>query len=153
MLSLNFYNVTDDPRTLEKTLGSPVHSVGANLLDNCSVHDPRLVLRYSSELIGANYFEIVEWNTFYFMGDPVVSPGGRCLITGREDVLMTNKDKILALNAYCSRCESKFERYAVDSKVPSLVKNVVDTYRFSLSPFTSSNFSYLLTVKGGKVTS
>ena len=153
MLNLDFYKITDDPRTLEKTLGSVVHSVGANLLDNCSVHDPRLVLRYSADLVNANYFKIREWNTFYFMGDPVVSPGGRCVITGREDVLMTNKDKILALNAYCSRCESKFERYAVDSKVPSLVKNVVDTYRFSLSPFTSSNFSYLLTVKGGKVSS
>lgn len=151
MLNLDFYKITDDPRTLEKNLGSVVHSVGANLLDNCSVHDPRLVLRYSPELVRANYFAIREWNTFYFMGDPVVSPGGRCVIAGREDVLMTNKDKILALNAYCSRCESKFERYAIDSKVPSLVKNVVDTYRFSLSPFLSSNFNYLLTVKGGKI--
>lgn len=150
-MNIDFYTITDDPRTIEKTLGSVVHSVGAHLLDSCSTHNPRLVLTYSPNLIHANYFRIPEWDAYYFMGDPVVSPGGRCVITGKEDVLMTYKNQILTLNAYCSRCESKFERYAVDPKVPSLVKDVVDTIKFSLEPFNDVNCSYLLTVKGGKL--
>lgn len=151
-MTINFYKVTDDPRTLEKTLNS-VYSVGANLLDNCSVHDPRLVLKYDSRIVTANYFEIVEWNTYYFMNDPIVSPGGRCVISGHEDVLMTNKDKILKLNAYCSRCESKFERYAIDSKVPSLVTTIVTNLQFDQHIFNADGTKrqFLLTVKGGSL--
>lgn len=151
-MTINFYKVTDDPRTLEKTLNS-VHSVGANLLDNCSVHDPHLVLKYDSKIVTANYFEIAEWNTYYFMNDPIVSPGGRCVISGHEDVLMTNKDKILKLNAYCSRCESKFEKYAIDSKVPSLVTTIVTNLQFDQHIFNADGTKrqFLLTVKGGSL--
>ena len=87
------------------------------------------------------------------MGDPVLSPGGRCTIIGHEDVLMTHKDKILALNAYCSRCESKFERYAIDSKVPSLVTSIVTNLQFSGHVFgaNGSQRQFLLTVKGGSL--
>lgn len=153
-MTVNFYSTTDDPRTVEKTLQSTYSGVGVHLLGSCSVHDPQLVLSYDSRLLSSNYFEIVEWNTFYFMGDPVVSPGGRCNITGHEDVLMTYKDKILALNAYCSRCESKFERYAVDSKVPSLVTSIVTNLQFSGHVFgaNGSQRQFLLTVKGGSLT-
>lgn len=151
-MTINFYKVTDDPRTLEKTLGS-AYTVSANLLDNCSVHDPRLVLKYDSRIVTANYFEIAEWNTYYFMNDPIVSPGGRCVISGHEDVLMTNKDKILKLNAYCSRCESKFEKYAIDSKVPSLVTTIVTNLQFDQHIFNADGTKrqFLLTVKGGSL--
>ena len=154
-MTVQFYKISDDPRTLDKnitnTVGSPI---GVNLLGNCSVHNPSLVLKYFSDLITANYFKIVEWDTYYFMGDPVVSPGGRCNIVGREDVLMTNKDKILNLNAFCVRCESKFERYAVDPKVPSLVTSIVTNLQFSGHVFNANGSArqYLLTVKGGNVT-
>lgn len=152
-MTINFYSVEDDPRTVEKTLGSVVHTVEATLLGNCSTHDPNFVLTYSSNLIHANYFEVPEWNAFYFMGDPVLSPGGRCNIAGHEDVLMTYKDKILALNAYCTRCESRFERYAVDSKVPSLVTSIVTNLQFSGHVFSAdgSQRQFLLTVKGGSL--
>lgn len=150
---VQFFKISDDPKTLEKTLGSVVHSVDANLWGSCSVHDPQLVLTYHSNLVSANYFAIPDWNAYYFMGDPVLSPGGRCIITGKEDVLMTHAQEILNLNAYCSRCESRFERYAIDSKVPSLITSIIETFDFNASPFLSSNwnYNYLLTVKGGKI--
>lgn len=152
-MTINFYSVEDDPRTIEKTLVSTYPNVGVNLLGSCSVHDPQLVLSYDSRLLSSNYFEIVEWNSYYFMGDPILSPGGRCTITGHEDVLMTYKDKILALNAYCTRCESKFERYAIDSKVPSLVTTIVTNLQFSGHVFSAngSQRQFLLTVKGGSL--
>lgn len=152
-MTINFYSVEDDPRTVEKTLASTYSAVGVNLLGSCSVHDPQLILTYDSRLLSSNYFEIVEWKAYYFMGDPVLSPGGRCTIIGHEDVLMTYKDKILTLNAYCSRCESKFERYAIDSKVPSLVTSIVTNLQFNGHIFNASGSArqYLLTVKGGNI--
>lgn len=152
-MTIEFYKVSDDPRTIEKTLGSKLYEVGVNLLGDCSVHNPSFVLHYSDNLIAANYFKVVEWNEYYFMGEPVLSPGGRCVVTGREDVLMTNKDKILALNAFCIRCESKFERYAIDSKVPSLVTSIVTNLQFSGHIFAAngSQRQYLLSVKGGSL--
>lgn len=157
-MTVTFYTIHDDPRVVEKTLENALPSRTFNLLDNCSTHNPNLVLSYSSDLIHANYFKIEEWNAYYFMGDPVVSPGGRCVISGTEDVLMTYKDEILSLNAYCSRCESKFERYAIDTAVPSLVTTIVTNLPFSHHYFNANDDQgtghvrqYLLTVKGGSL--
>lgn len=153
-MKVEFYQITDDPRTVEKNVTNKVHEVEVTLLESCSTHDPTFVLHYSPNLIHANYFKIVEWGSYYFMGDPVLSPGGRCLISGKEDVLMTYKDAILSLNAFCVRCESKFERYAVDPKVPSLVTSIVTNLQFSGHIFNANGSArqYLLTVKGGNVT-
>lgn len=153
-MTIHFYKITDDPRVVEKTLGSIVYTTNANILSSCSVKDPILVLTYDSRLIDANYMEIGDWHRFYFMGEPVLSPGGRCTISAHEDVLYTNKYEILKLHAYCNRCESHFERYAVDSAVPSLVTTIVTNLPFSYHPFSTGADStqYLLTVKGGKLT-
>lgn len=155
-MTIIFYNVTDDPRVLEKTLGSSLYSTSFNLLKACNVKNPELILAYHPSIISANYFKIPEWGRFYFMGEPVVAPGGRCLVTGKEDVLMSNKDEILELNSYCSRCESRFERYAIDNCVPSLMTTIVTNLQFSEHYFNAMDTQgtglcrqYLLTVKGG----
>lgn len=151
-MTINFYQITDDYRVVEKTLGDIVYTPSSvNLLDSCSVKNPSLVLSYNSALVTANYFKIVDWDRYYFMGEPVVSPGGRCIVTGREDVLMSNAEDILKLDAYCSRCESKFERYAVDSAVMSLVTTNVTTIPSDSGVFSADGTArqYILTVKGG----
>lgn len=152
-MTINFYKISDDPRVLEKTLGSKVYDCSANILGNCSVHDPILVLSYDTRLLTANYFEIVDWNSFYFMGEPNLSPGGRCVISGTKDVLFSNAQEILRLHAYCTRCENHFERYAVDSAPLSLVTTNVTNLQFSYHPFSTgvNSTQYLLTVKGGKL--
>lgn len=150
-MTIKFYNCSDDPRVLDKNIGEPVYTCDANILGNCSVKDPALVLTYNSALLSANYFEIEEWGRFYFMGEPSVSPGARCVISGSEDVLFTNKDEILKLNAYCVRCESRFERYAVDNSPLSLVTTNVTNLQFSNHYFNANGTlrQYILTVKGG----
>lgn len=153
-MTIDFYKISDDPRVLEKTLGTLLYTCNANILGTCSVHDPVLVLSYNSNLVTANYFHISDWGAYYFMGEPELSPGGRCIIRGTKDVLFSNKDEILNLHAYCSRCESKAEKYAVDSAPLSLVTSNVTNIPFSLHPFSASGQyarMYMLTVKGGKL--
>lgn len=153
-MTVNFYNVTDDPRVLQKTLGSVIyHRDNVNILRSCNIKTPELILQYDSKLIGVNYMEIVEWDRYYFVNEPVLSPGGRCVITGVEDVLMSNANDILNLNAYCSRCESKFERYAVDESILSLVTPNITTIPFDQAPFSADGTQrqFLLTVKGGSL--
>lgn len=161
-MTVTFYNVTDDPRVISKSLGNPVTPAynNVNLLSSCDVMNPSFLLSYNESILSANYMSVV-WNNnltlYYFINEPILSPGGRMKISGREDVLMSNKDEILALHAYCTRCESKFERFAVDPSVMSLVKTVVTTIPFSGEPFDMSkeyadgNHNYVLTVKGGKI--
>lgn len=152
-MTINFYTISDDPRTIEKTLGNIVYTCNANIFGSCSIKDPSLILKYDSRLCEVNYMEISDWGRFYFMGEPVLSPGGRCIITASEDVLYSNKDEILNLNAYCSRCENHFERYAVDPCVPSLITTNVTTIPLTGGVDFSTDvdsYQYLLTVKGGK---
>lgn len=153
-MTIDFYTIKDDPRVIVKSLPStPSYSTDANILGNCSIKNPTLVLTYNSALLGVNYMHISDWHRYYFMGEPVVSPGGRCIITATEDVLFTNKDEILKLDAYCNRCENHFERYAIDTAVPSLVTTNVTNIPFSFHPFAAGTgqYQFLLTVKGGKM--
>ena len=152
-MTIDFYNVKDDPRVISKTVTQRVYSCDANILGNCNIKKPALVLTYDPRLLEANYFYIAEWHRYYFMGEPTLSPGRRCIIEGQEDVLFSSKDEILELYAYCSRCESKAENYAVDSAPLSLVTSVVTNLQFSGHVFNANGTQrqYLLTVKGGKL--
>jgi hypothetical protein len=152
-MTINFYTILDDPRVIEKTIGQKIYDCEANILSSCSIKNPVLILKYDERLISANYMEIVEWNRFYFMGEPILAPGGRCQISATEDVLYTNREAILNLNAYCIRCESRFEKYATDENVPSLITTNVTNIPFDKAPFATSlgDYQYLLTVKGGRM--
>lgn len=150
MLTIKFYKISDNPKKLTKALGDVIYTRDAEILSSCSIHDPSFVLLYHSALLEANYFKVEQWNAYYFMNEPTVSPGGRCIVSGVKDVLFSNRDQILALEAYCIRCESNKTRMLIDPSVPSLVTTNVTTLNLDKTPFNGI-MQYLLTVKGGKV--
>lgn len=152
MLTINFYKISDNPKKLTKTLGDVMYTSNVELLSACNIHDPSFVLLYHQALLDVNYFKVEQWNAYYFMNEPTVAPGGRCVISGVKDVLFSNKDQILALEAYCIRCESNKTRMLIDPSVPSLVTTNVTTLNLDKQPFNGI-MQYLLTVKGGKVQS
>lgn len=150
MTNIKFYNCTDDPRKISKTVGNLVHEANAAILSSCSIMHPVFLLTYHSSLVSANYMLVSDWGRYYYITDVILSPGARCTVTGKEDVLMSNAGDILSLTGYCSRCESNKTRLMVDASVPSLVTTNVTTLNFDKTPF--SGLQYLLTVKGGKIT-
>ena len=81
MLTIKFYKISDNHKKLTKALGDVIYTRDAEILSSCSIHDPSFVLLYHSALLEANYFKVEQWNAYYFMNEPTVSPGGRCIVS------------------------------------------------------------------------
>lgn len=151
-MTIRFYNVKDDNRKINKTLGSELTTVDAKIYGQCSMHEPSLLLRYSESLVGANYFKIDEWNRYYFIEEITCQSGKRAIVSGSEDVLMSNADEILNLvaNVEASQIYSHTNKLLVDSNMPMQVDTVVTTKKFNKQPFEPNNgYNFVLTVMGG----
>lgn len=151
-MEIKFYNVTDDNRVVNKTLGNVVRTVQAQVYDNCSIMTPRLLLAYHSDVVNSNYIHIPTWNRYYYITDVTGMPGNRCIVSCREDCLMSNRTQILTLDANVLRTEGgESNNLVVDSKMPNQANRHCKTIRFSGQPFSASdsNAIYLLTVVGG----
>lgn len=141
---------TADTRVLDKTpFITWGNDINCDIYRECNMMNPVFLLSYNQSIVSDNYLKVESWGRYYYIQEVTLAPGGRMYFTCAEDVLMSNKDKILALNAYSSRSESSVEHYAIDDKVLSKVTNYVThiTFERGFSSILSNN--YLLTVKGG----
>ena len=88
-MTVTFYKVTDDPRTVTKTLGTAVVTLSTvKTKDNCSITAPELELAYTANLTKCNYIYIQDWGRYYFVDKMTVSQQ-RIIIAAHIDVLMT----------------------------------------------------------------
>lgn len=105
-MTVTFYNVLDDPRVLNKTLGNPLLTLtNVKLKDNVDVMNPILELKNDVNLMNANYFYITEWNKYYFKIPNETNNLG-FIVRGKEDVRYTWKNEILQQRGIVSRHEN-----------------------------------------------
>lgn len=154
-MTVNFYKISDDFRVLNKTLGAVQKQLNVALLQSTSLSTPHLVLAYDDTLANCNYMEFVEIGKYYYFPQPVLAPGGRIVINGKDDVLMNNKNEILGLSAYVVRSESSGNSLMTDSKTPVQANRHCKTIRFDSNPFEvpasyTNTKCFTLTVIGGK---
>lgn len=140
-----------DDRVVDKTNFITFRKdIPCEVFHECNIMNPVFLLEYDSSIVSDNY--VKAWDRYYYINNITLAPGGRMYLECTEDVLMSNKDDILNLNAYCSRCETSTERYVVDNKVPTKITNYRTHIPFSGSFIPDTDgFCYLLTVKGGKL--
>lgn len=152
-MNVTFYTCKCDNRVVDKT-----NFLTAGSTYDCSVYQqtgvmhPSLLLTYSAAIVNYNYFHISAWNRWYYITGIEVMPGGRCVVTGSEDVLHSNKEGIKTLDAYVIRTENgNVNSLIVDNKIPCQANRHCKTLKFSTAPFgaTESSPVYLLTVVGG----
>ena len=151
-MTIEFYNVTDDNRVVNKNLGSVVHTISdAQVYRDTSIMSPQFLVDYAPYVVNSNYVKVPLWNRYYYVTDVTAMPGGRAVMHCREDVLMSNKDAIMNLDAYVLRTESSVvNRLIVDSKVPTQANRHCRTIAFSpIFNALDTNYVYLLTVVGG----
>lgn len=139
-----------DDRVIDKTQFITFHrDIACEVFHECNIMKPVFLLEYDSSIVNDNY--VKAWNRYYYINNITLAPGGRMYLECTEDVLMSNKDDILNLDAYCVKSETHDSRYIVDEDVPSKVKSYVHTIPFSESLFSADGTErqYVLTVKGG----
>lgn len=154
MIPVIFYKCTADNNVVDKTnfLTNP-RTFNCDFYNQTGVMHPSILLTYDSNVVNyKNYFYIAEWGRYYYITGIEVMPGGRMIITGSEDVLYSNKDEILSLDAYVVRTQSSLSNdLLLDSKQPVQVNRHCKTIKFPGTHFngTDSDYIYLLTVLGG----
>lgn len=124
-MTVTLYNITDDPRKLNKTLPQTSKTYNTvDALDIVSVVNPTLILSYDGNYIDCNYCYVHEFGRYYFCKTSV-DTGGRIVLTCTVDPLMSFADDIKECQACITRNEHTGIGYVVDNKLP------VDPNRFT----------------------
>ena len=155
MLTIDLGNCIADNRVVDKishiTWGTPVN---CEVFHECSIMNPVFMLQYSHSIVGYNYVKVNAWGRYYYIVDATVAPGGRIYLTCQEDVLMSNKDDILKLNAQIVRNENERNKLIVDDRYPAEIMSTLGIFNFSENPFNlTSGYNIVMTVLGGKASS
>lgn len=155
MIPVVFYKCTADNRVVDKTNYIEQRATkNCDFFNQTGVMHPSILLSYDSAIVNnCNYFYIAEWGRWYYITGIEVMPGGRMVVTGSEDVLYSNKDEILNLDAYVVRTEdeSRSNKLINDAKHPIQSNRCCNTVKWQTPRFnaTSADPVYLLTVVGG----
>lgn len=166
-MTVEFGCITHDPATLMKGFDSLEDKVilsNVEVKKPCSILTPTLLIskaQYDSMLTKkCNYCKISKFSRFYFMGDAVVTTGGRVEIPCSVDVLESNKIELMDCFGYVTRsgAVTQANKYLRDNNVPIKTKTVVKNIPFSTTPFNvvsasaplgKLTYNYVLTVIGG----
>lgn len=159
-ITAKFYTITDDPRVINKTLGTATDQI-ITIKGVDSVLNPTIVLKYSETLSKCNYVYLpAPYDRYYFLAPPVLAPGKRMTFGCSVDPLMSHKDEIEVLDVVVTRLErgkygydDKNRRnsdFISDNRAVGLVQPNVHTIMAAATPFnTSSEWCYVMSVIGG----
>ncbi len=150
-MTLTVYKISDDPRKLTKTLGSPIGTYNVNPTDNCDILNPVVSIHSvgtNAFPLDANYATLSDTDRQYFIKDITLGTGGKVFVHLSVDVLGTYDADIKNCNCCVRRTTSAGINWVPDDKFPldtahTRVYAQNSTFR---SPFTDNVESYILTV-------
>lgn len=115
-----FYNCSDDPNKVNKTLVDGTEVQKLRPTDDCDLISPVFLLDYNSTIAGCNYCVVgAPFNRHYFITNIDIGIGNVMKIHCSVDPLTTYADDIKKCNACIIRSESVgAPTYVVDNKLP-----------------------------------
>lgn len=148
-MTLTFYNVSDAPNVVNKSIGEGVSIDTVHPVENCDMLNPSFILNDSTAATTYNYVHVSAFGRYYFITGRQLIRGGRAIIYCTVDVLYTYSDKITNCIGTITRAENPKSKYIHDSKFPLIAKMGLEQAFYSKTPFSATNgYNYLLTVQG-----
>jgi len=96
--TVKLYNVSDDPRKLNKTLTGEAEITNVRPTDIADLMNPSFILNYDENYTTKNYlWAAAPFNRFYFITDMKIDIGKKIVISCAVDVLYTYKENISTL--------------------------------------------------------
>lgn len=153
-MTVYLYNVSDDPRVLDKTLGTAV-TLNCELLYPSDLLNPRIKISAASFTPYLNYMYIQSFDRYYFITDVTYENGGAVTIQGKIDVLQTYGTSIKSLTVNVIRQELGAFTNVVDNMVTVTPKQDVSFVKCDATPFnirtTGAETNFCLCIAGGAV--
>lgn len=160
-MTIIFYNVSDEPIKLSKTLTGGATLTGT-LRAPASVTDPVIVIEKDS-FPTWNYAYISEFGRYYFINNITSIREDLWQIDMHVDVLKSFSANILTQTAFVSRNEFDEDNRIADLKRPSLSRSVISYTEFLTNPFNvvengiptvaNQKKSYVIVLAGSLATS
>lgn len=152
-MNVSLYTITDDPRVINKTLGTGEHFT-CELIYPTDMYNPSIRISASHFNNARNYMLILELGRFYYITDVTFDNGGAVILRGRVDVLNTYKTAIKALNCNIVRQEQAGTSNMIDSQI-TMTPNKTLTYLLcKKTPFnirrSAAQHNYVLCIAGGE---
>lgn len=141
-MTLEFYNVSDDPRVVSKTLGTKLQNItNAYLKDNTDLIKPTFILsgRIDATNFG-NYVYAKEFGRYYFVTNRTAFLGDKTAISCEVDVLMSWKSAIFGTDVIVFN-QTKHELadgLISDPRLPMQVNTESRTFAFKRGELSSA---------------
>lgn len=130
---------------------SKVRDVEGELRDQCSVLEPKILMRINDvgDLKNVNYMHIGEFGRYYYITDIISVRNTLIEVSGHVDVLSTYRTQILGNDAIIARSGIKgnYNTYLQDSELATYQDSYVCNYRFPQN-FKHDNDNLILAVAG-----
>lgn len=153
-MTINLYNISDDPRKVVKTLGSAT-ALQCELVYPSDLLNPTIRISATSWSASLNYMYIPDFSRYYFITEVTYENGGAVTIQGRVDPLMSYSSSILGLSVNVIRQETGGLTNIVDNQITVTPKQDVSFVKSMLTPFnirtSGAGINFCLCVAGGAI--
>ena len=142
-VTVKLYQVTDDERTVSKTLGT-AKEYNCTFRNEEEILNPEIRINTTDNLSGYNYAYIERYGRYYFV-KPSTGPNNLWSFSGHVDVLMSHKTELLALSGTMVRSESSYNGYLIDPEFKAVAYKKIVTKKF---PNAMTNDCFILMTVG-----
>lgn len=153
-MTINLYNISDDPRKVVKNLGTAT-ALTCELLYPSDLLKPTIRISATNWSASRNYMYIPDFNRYYFITDVTYENGGAVTIQGRVDPLMSYSTAVMGLSVNVIRQEFAGLTNIVDNQVTITPKQDITFVKSSLTPFnirsSGAEINFCLCIAGGNV--
>lgn len=149
-MEIKFYQMTDDKRVIDKTLGTAKTLSSCQLIEPSSVINPSFTIDIDTSIYSYNYVYIAYFGRYYYINDITVIDGARMLINCSVDVLKSFATQIKACTVNTRRNENNYDMYLPDDR-PVESRMIRYSVKFPHSFNDESDSYVLITVGNGSV--
>lgn len=141
-MTLQFYNISDDPRVVKKTLGTVTQTLNnVYMKDDTDLITPTFILtgNINAATFG-NYLYVTEFSRYYYIRNQVTLFGGKTGIQCEIDPLMTWADQILNTDVVVFNQSNTdlADSLIADGRIPMQVNAESRTFQFQPGELTAN---------------
>ena len=114
-MTINLYSISEDPRTMPKTLPEPVTLTGRLRDEQVDVMHPSILMTGAPSQV-YNYAYLPDFNRYYFVDPPITERTGLVRLQLHVDVLQTYYAGIMTAPVILDRASSGWNTYLPDPR-------------------------------------
>lgn len=149
MANVYLYSISDGVNVVHKEVGVQKAEVTCDLLPDCTIANPRLLLSRSNiDISKVNYFYLDTFERYYFIdgASSGIQKDGMFLLVGEWDPLMSFSGQIDGLACLVARNEFEFNGDIIDEMIIPRVKKQISK---AIIGNVGREVNIALTVTGG----